>query len=254
MRKQTLTIYSTTNYNKFKKLSGNRPLLEGHINTLAKALEEENFLERDYIRVNEDYQIIDGQHRIEAAKKARVPVYFIVQKGATLHDAINDNKGRRNWAIIDYINSYAELGNKDYIKLRDFCFNMKSLYGIQYFVSIELASNADSGGGKKMKSLKDGTLTVSTKRIKDSEKIILDLMQIRDEYSIENALHKYFARGFETVCSAEGFKSSVLFKKLGRQRKKLEGCASTAQVVEALLEIYNNRNSKPLNIKGYKQY
>lgn len=113
-------IQKTTNYSQFKYLKGNRALLPYHVNLLANSISERNLLESNPIIVNSKMEVIDGQHRLEAVKKLSLPIYYIIVEGANLTDITLLNTVTRRWDSMDFVNSYAEIGVKDYQILKEF--------------------------------------------------------------------------------------------------------------------------------------
>jgi hypothetical protein len=67
--------FETTEYTKFKKARGNRPVDEGHVKQLKKLIAEKDLY--DPIRVNKDMEVIDGQHTLQARKELdlKVPLH-----------------------------------------------------------------------------------------------------------------------------------------------------------------------------------
>lgn len=106
---------STKDYKKFKYMGGNRRVSKQRVETLAKsmALFPEIFPVRP-ILVNERFEIIDGQHRYNAAKKMGIPVWYEVAEGIGQKEALHLNQNQANWTLIDYARSYAYSGNPDY--------------------------------------------------------------------------------------------------------------------------------------------
>ena len=79
MSHNDLQIHSTYDLNVFKILEGNRNINLLHVERLVKSIEENGFLKMPII-VNKNYEVIDGQHRLEAAKKSKSMVYYIIEK------------------------------------------------------------------------------------------------------------------------------------------------------------------------------
>lgn len=67
--------------------------------------------------VNENFYVIDGQHRIEHAKKAEVPIEFIIKPGLNEHDIVRMNTTQKPWSLKNYIESYANQDKEEYVKL-----------------------------------------------------------------------------------------------------------------------------------------
>lgn len=116
MSHNDLQIHSTYDLNVFKTLEGNRNINLLHVERLVKSIEENGFLKMPII-VNKNYEVIDGQHRLEAAKKSKSIIYYIIEKNYDLSTAIILNANASNWSLLDYVKSYCDLGVKDYLLL-----------------------------------------------------------------------------------------------------------------------------------------
>lgn len=112
-----LKTYITRDYSVFKYLSGNRDINLHNVNNIVKNVLENGLLPTIVI-VNENMEVIDGQHRIEAFKQLNLPVEFQIRKGLGLKDCIAYNVSSKKWETVDYIKSYAERGIDDYITLK----------------------------------------------------------------------------------------------------------------------------------------
>jgi hypothetical protein len=108
-------IKSTTDYSSFKEVSGNRTISKAHVKKLKQAIQAKPQLTQyNPILVNENMEIIDGQHRKEATEELNLPVYYIQVEGLTLDDVQALNSGKKNWSPIDYAKSFAMNGSRDY--------------------------------------------------------------------------------------------------------------------------------------------
>lgn len=108
-------IQSTTDYDQFTTLDTNRNVSQVHVNQLKTSIEETgNLTKVTPILVNGRYQVIDGQHRLEAIKQLGLPIYYTVVEGTTIETSRAMNSLHRNWAPADYAKSYAESGNVEY--------------------------------------------------------------------------------------------------------------------------------------------
>ncbi len=105
-----VTIESTTEYGKFKSVKGNRDVSRLHMLTLKKMIEKDNMLAYNPIVVNKAFEVIDGQHRLEAAKELGEPIYYIVSPSADIDEVIAMNANSKVWGATDYLNSYADRG------------------------------------------------------------------------------------------------------------------------------------------------
>jgi len=104
-------------------------------------MEEEGLLKVPII-VNRKKQIIDGQHRFEAAKLAGKGLYYITANKYGENEMMSINKTMKNWSKNDYLSHYVSKGNKNYIKVAEFRkeFPMFSLTDSCIFLKGGLAS------------------------------------------------------------------------------------------------------------------
>lgn len=112
-------VYETTNYAQFKMLPGNRQISSNWVADLTKAILQENLLAENPILVNKDMFVIDGQHRLEVAKNNNLAIFYIIGSG-NLKTVQDLNAKRRPWNGNDYLDSYIQLGNKEYVVLREY--------------------------------------------------------------------------------------------------------------------------------------
>jgi len=100
-------IYTTMDYDLFKKLQGNRTVEQVRIIKIIHSLEKIGWMPAVVI-VNEKFEVIDGQGRVESLKALNLPVEFVIAEGATIEDCTEMNINSTNWKLIDYIYRFAE--------------------------------------------------------------------------------------------------------------------------------------------------
>lgn len=113
-------VQVTTNYRQFKSLKGNRSIDPQHLQRLTNAVMKKNLLDVEPGVVNENKEVIDGQHRLEVASSQKLEFFFIQKEGLTIDDAVEMNISSRTWTSRDYLDSYAKRGFKEYQKVADF--------------------------------------------------------------------------------------------------------------------------------------
>jgi hypothetical protein len=139
--KSKIDVFVTTDYKIFNRIKGNRGLNLGKIRKIVRDIKNSNNLLPDFpILVSNGgggagkYDVIDGQHRLEAAVQTKQEVYFIIRKEAlALEKMARFNSLQEKWKPADFINCYMEKGINDYKKLNDFV--------DQYRVPISIALN-----------------------------------------------------------------------------------------------------------------
>jgi len=130
-------IKETTNYDMFNTVKGNRAIMLAHVKSLMEAVSQINLLPYNPIIVNAQFEVIDGQHRLEAAKRLGVSIYYVITEepvGATEVHVLNTRN--RAWTPNDFLETYIAHGKQDYVILRDFMED----YGFTLSLSVMLLS------------------------------------------------------------------------------------------------------------------
>lgn len=113
--RQDNVIGMSKDYDRFKRIEGNRPIYPSHVADMVEVMKEKpKLLEYNPILINERFEIIDGQHRVLAAKELELPIFYIQQAGLRLADVQGLNSGAKPWGAMDYARSFAETGRVDY--------------------------------------------------------------------------------------------------------------------------------------------
>lgn len=115
-RTSNITTYATRDYEGFKRLLGNRAVTEERVGSIIDSINKVGY-QPSPILVNEKFEIIDGQGRLEACKRLGLEVSFIIKNGIGIDECIAMNIKMKNWNIYDFIASYAAQGREDYIEL-----------------------------------------------------------------------------------------------------------------------------------------
>lgn len=139
-----MQVASTTKYAQFKDILGNRIINKEHVARLRKEIQANNLLATCPIIVNEKMEVIDGQHRLEAARGLKVPVFYVKVPGLGIEHIIRLNTSQRRWGIWDYITLHIEHGNEEYVELKKFC----DTYGFSPTVGSILTSERSFGTTK----------------------------------------------------------------------------------------------------------
>ena len=101
--KDKTRIEVSKDYNKFKFVSGNRPVDDRHVNKLVHSMKQ-HFIPTPII-VNSKNEIVDGQHRYLACKKLGLDVYYY-KNDIKLDGLRTINQNMKNWTLDDFLESY----------------------------------------------------------------------------------------------------------------------------------------------------
>jgi len=140
--KEVNKVYQTSDLSIFKQIDGNRVPNLQHIKRLADSIRVYG-MKCNPILVNERMEVIDGQHRLMAAKEAESFVYYIIVNGYSLNEVHTLNLNQKNWTKKDFMEGYANMGIESYIKLREFL-NKNDDYNFNDCIA--MCSNVSGGG------------------------------------------------------------------------------------------------------------
>lgn len=101
-------VQKTTDYGQFKYIESNRTVNKNHVQHLIQSFENNpDLVQTRPILVNEDMEVIDGQHRLQACMALRIPVWYMIASGTNVESAQLMNALQRGWSLIDFARSYA---------------------------------------------------------------------------------------------------------------------------------------------------
>ncbi len=230
--KHVNSVLMTEDYSIFGTLDGNRNINVPNLRALKRSIEKEHL--QIPIIVNEKLQIIDGQHRFNACKELKKPIYYIIVKGYGLSQVHKLNAISRKWSFDDYLDGYANMGNEDYIKARTF--KQKYGFGTSETMALLLGYNSLAGDDAR-KNFLSGNFKI--KSLHDAEAKAEKIMMIKPYYN--GYLRRSFIGAMLKLFSLDNFDFSVFLQKLKYQSTKLVDCTTSDQYLLIIEDIYNYR-------------
>ena len=232
-------VYSTTEYSKFKKLRGNRAINELHVRRLVEAIKEKDL--QIPIIVDQDMNVLDGQHRLDAYKIVGNPIFYIVKDRFVLQDVRNVNSVARKWTLTEYLMSYCKLGKKDYQLLE--WFHRTYEFGIAECVA--------------MLNGKGYTNVAILKEFRKGDFVIDDLEQGKTWARNINACGEYFQyykkgtfiKAMLHAMKHKDFKWSIFYKRLCNNSSKLKNQGSRNDFIVNIERIYNHGTANKSKIR-----
>jgi hypothetical protein len=250
-------VNQTTDYSKFKTLKGNRNVNKLHVKRLQKSFKQSYLLSP--IIVNQDYEIIDGQHRFEAAKSEKLPINFILCNDYGLNEVQLLNTNMKNWKKEDYLNAYCDLGYENYLTFRNFM-RKYSDFGIascEVFLTQTITSGSRSttkkefitetnkSGSYAIRYFQEGELKIPNYKqsVKDVEKVLM----IKPYY--EGFNRPTFVRAICGIFKIEDYEHSKFLDRLKANPTALQHCANVTQYKLMIEEIYNFRSRNKISLR-----
>lgn len=138
-------IYKTNDYDNFHAINGNRVLSRAKVDKIASDINGGfNMLPYCPIVVSEKQEkffVIDGQHRLEAAKKLNIHIYYVICNEISLKQIAMLNSRSDKWKASDFLNCYINLGIVDYNDIsnimKEFKINIKVATDLLMFYNIK---------------------------------------------------------------------------------------------------------------------
>lgn len=238
----------TKDYSIFKTCSMNRPIDPSNLKKIKASLQANNLLEFDPIIVNSSMEVVDGQHRLEAAKELGIPIWYVINQSSGDEDIILLNAAKKSWSIDDYCNFYAKRGNSNYEKLIQFC--QKHDIGIgkairAFFTNVSGSESVNYFRSGKFKFPDQEKIQEIEKSLEEMKIIITSI----EKYCFTRktmVTSSYFLRALSMLFNCHEFDSNVFLKKIALKADSLRACCSTSAYYKMFLDIYNFRNSKPI--------
>ena len=112
-------VIYTSDLTQFKKLKGSRKVNPTSLRRLINSITQNGFLDNPII-VNESMEVIDGNARLEAARRLKSELCFLVKSGYGFQEHVEMNVNVANWKLHNFAKSYAQRGYQDYIDLNKF--------------------------------------------------------------------------------------------------------------------------------------
>lgn len=106
-------VFKTSDYGIFKFMKGNRRINNRNYAKLVSSMKEKQLMIP--ICVNEEFEIIDGQHRFKAASELGLPVYFYIVNCYGIEEVKRANMVSSNWTKQDFLELHMGDGIQSYI-------------------------------------------------------------------------------------------------------------------------------------------
>lgn len=234
-------VQSTKNYEIFNILKGNRPLDRYHLKKLKESIEKNNHLNLHPIIVNQNNEVIDGQHRLEVARQLDVDIFFIKSDSIKDEHLIDCNVNQKSFEVENYIDYFALKERKEeYIQLK----NMLKSTALKPKALLTLILGIVSTN--LLEFLKTGKFKFpSTEKSDEIMNFYADFMAYVKDKRIKPLsmfTNHNFTRAFRWLFKTTGFETSLFFRKLDLRWFDLKPQRTSEDWYSLLISIYNFKN------------
>lgn len=244
-------IIETTDYDQFTILGGNRDIDKNHVKRMTKLLGEQGNLTGDFpIIVNKRMEVMDGQHRLAALKQLKWPVYYQVRENLSLSQVRAINVGHRNWTWLDFARSYANLGNKNYIRF----LQVEAVYHYGYGTLAQFSGFKDnrSALGRSGLTFRNGGLHFS---MEDQERTLANLSKWDDVREYIPRPTGQVAKAFHRILENPNYDHDRMIAKMEKFGKRVFNEAwvnlTMSDAARAFEEVYNFHAKEGAEVRLY---
>lgn len=237
-------IKETTDYKMFNKHASNREINESNLKKITASIQARNLLHLRPLIVNNKFEIIDGQHRLEAAKLLNVPVFYEMVEDIHDEDIILLNDNMKKWETKDYLEYFLSKGLVEYIKLKEFM--EKNNFDLSNaLILLNQLGGRTSGGFKVGKYVFPKNLHVIDERIFQINHIIKYLSsKMIDHIKYCNSL--MFKKTLVVFLNRPDVDFNTFLRKLELSMQLIRPVYKHMDLMFIFIKIYNFRNHDPI--------
>jgi hypothetical protein len=225
-------VYKTNDLSIFKTIDGNRVPNLQHVKRLSDSIRIYG-MKCNPILVNEQMEVIDGQHRLMAAKETKSFVYYIIVSGYNLEDVHTLNLNQKNWT------------KKDYIMIRTFS-EKNDDFGLNDCIAMCSNNSVNSGTTKNgQKPFENGIW--KCKSLDIAQDWANKIRMIKPYYLGYNRSN--FIGTMTILFKNELFDFNEFMHKLRLQPTAMVDCANREQYRTLIEDIYNYKSRNKINLR-----
>lgn len=243
-------IKKTKQYDIFHFREDNRQKIDhGHVEKLKQSITARNLLNLRPIIVNEDMEIIDGQHRLMAAKDLGVDIYYEMKEELKSNDIVLLNISK-SWSMHDFLNYYSKNGNAEYQQLEKFIKEK----GITLSLAFGLLGIKDS---EQRSKFRHGQF-----KFNKNVDVYFDLCWqtidiIKGHHgAAQNTLYTKTVRFWKALCvlfDADEFEDKIWTNNLNKFIESVGPRVSTKGYLKLFTKIYNHRTINKIDLSLDKE-
>lgn len=231
------TVRTTKDYQIFKRITGNRIINATHVNRLKESMQKHDLMIP--IIVNENMEVIDGQHRLQARTELGIIVYYVVISGLSIEDTQKANANNKNWTGEDFLNYYCERNYYAYKEFKKF----KEKFKFSMQVSMGLLAGQTMGNAE----FNEGQLMLRPDTIEKAERTAFCLYSIEPYY--KGFKRRSFVFAMAKLLNNEQFDFDEFMNKLSYQSSKMVDCVNIEQYIRIIEDIYNYKRKQEDKIR-----
>lgn len=228
-----IQVECTKDYSQFSLFSQQRELRPDLAAKIQASMRKRGFKATRPIEVNDKMEIVDGQHRYQAAKNLGLPIYYVVDNGSSVEDIREMASATAAWSFNDYVTSRIRQGDDDCKRVAE----LRELSGLGWSAFI-YACFTDSERVR---------LEIRAGKFDLTETKQHDIIEFLTTFEVFKPLCSFWTqRNFTLACAAmfahKDYDHRQMQQRLEYQSTRLVRCANASQYLKMLEGIYNYRS------------
>jgi len=231
---EKMVVESSYDYELFSLLPNNRPIREAHINKLVQKIKIKDL--QQPIQINDEFQILDGQHRFFAYQQLNLPVPYFINNSVTENDISVLNSTTRKWSDKDYLHWWVgkekeqekNIAHGPYQTLEWFLNKYKLGLPMSVFL-LSAIPHKDTAG------FKEGKLKIRNLELaKERAEFVVSLKPYFEFYKKSNFMYALYY-----LMRHKDFSLERMYQAISKNSSELHGQASRNGYITNLLKVYN---------------
>lgn len=250
-RTQRAKLCSTKDYSRFVHSKENRPVVKNcrHIKDLMAKMREVGFLVSEPISVwkrpDRKLEVLNGQHRLEAAKKLGIEVWYVVEEERYSPAELPV----RRWQNVGFVKHYVRKGKEAYRRLQAFYRRHKIPVGY----AGDLLTRALSVGTTSA-TIRDGSFQITEDGERYANRVVSTWRRAYENYPCLK--NKAFLGALMMVFRLDNFEPVRLIKKIETCAERIQPFSTRERFLEMIDDIYNYRvpleKQQPIGLEARK--
>lgn len=228
-------LQETNNYSLFISNDEQRPINPIHVRKLAADIKRFGFLPSKPIQCykqNGKYVVVDGHHRIEAARAVGASLYFVVEPISSQESMAAVNLDIRKWSNENFVKQYCHRGNKEYLILEKYVCR-----GIPLRQAASMLAGESAHSGNASERVRNGTFKVKTTSHIDK---CVELIESNPD--VPAFRHNGFIKALSLCLWLPEFDFTTFKHRAKLNNSRIPNCSNMDDFLRAIEEVYNFRS------------
>jgi len=226
------------NLTKFTFLEDNRDINPIKVDALVQAIRKKGQLIP--IICNEKFEVIEGQHRLEACRELAIPIAYVISRGTTSKDIADINNTQTAWNNKDYLKHFSHKNHKEYVEYRKVQTFLDN-HALSFHVALMLLSGSDAHPNRMsnrgpLPSFRNGTFKIGD--LDYANEVAGQLLKLKSFVPGLVKVNK-FCIAWIRISKLTDFEDDVAFKQIEKHSNKFLRCNNQEDWYEAMVEVYN---------------